>query len=233
MVAPGEHGPMVPVTMAETIEPGHAVAITVVTVLHRRHEVVQARESLAVDPYPGRLYRDQPQGGADHDAGQAHSAGGGPEQLRVGVLGHGEGPGGRDQGQLHHVVGETAVAVMVLPVDVRRDRTTDRHITGPRRDRDEPPRRNDVPHQVVQADATTDVDRSRRIVELPDVGESGRLDGEPSTALRRVSVAPAQASGDDAAGLRAECAGDGGSVDRAVDPGPGGCSAAPSGELSM
>ncbi len=92
------------------------------------------------------------------------------------------------------------VAMVVLSVDVRGDGTADRDIAGPRRHRHEPARRNEAPHQVVQADAPTDLDRPHDLVQRADVAESRCVDGEPTGALRGVAVAPPEAAGDDAAG---------------------------------
>ena len=59
------------------------------------------------------------------------------------------------------VPGEAAVAMVVLPVDVRGDGASDGDVAGAGCHRHEPAGRNEVPHQVVQADAPTDLDRAR------------------------------------------------------------------------
>ena len=58
-----------------------------------------------------------------------------------------------------------------------------------------------MPHQIVQTDAATDLDRPRGLVQRSDVAEGRRDEGEPSAALRGIAVAPSQAPGDDTAGM--------------------------------
>ena len=54
---------------------------------------------------------------------------------------------------------------MVLPVDVRSDGSAHGDVAGPGRHRDEPACWDQVPHQLVQADAGADLDRLRGLVQ--------------------------------------------------------------------
>ena len=58
-----------------------------------------------------------------------------------------------DERHFDHVPAETAVAVVILPVDIRRDCAANGDVAGARRHRDEPALRNQAAHQLVKADA--------------------------------------------------------------------------------
>src|ERR1700758_2290123 len=58
--------------------------------------------------------------------------------------------GGGQQVHAAHVVAEAARAVMVLAVDVARDRATDRDLAGARQHRDPQPERQRGLHQLVE-----------------------------------------------------------------------------------
>ena len=227
MVATRENRPIATVSVADTVEPGDAVTVADVGFDHGRYQVIEPGEPLGVHPHPRRLDRNQPQDGADNDTGEAHTTGCGPEQLWVSIRGDGDHATRRDEGHLHDVPDEAAVAMMVLSVDVCGDGTADGDIAGSGRHRYEPARGDETPHQIMQAHAPADLDRSRRLVQFADAAKACRVEDEPARALRGVPVTPPQAPGDDTTGLGAERGQNGGRVRRTANQGGGGCGPPP------
>ena len=132
---PATHG----TSAGGAVDPGDGVAVPVVAFAHARHEVVEVRAAFLVDGDQRRLDRDEVEGRVEDHAGEAHAAGGGPEDLG--------GLGGRDrqhvaaageQRERVHVAAERAVDVVALAVDVRGDRAADGDVPRARGDRDEP-----------------------------------------------------------------------------------------------
>ncbi len=127
VVAPGQHRPAEGPAPGQAVDPGHRVAVAVVARLHAGQGVVEVGGPFGVDPDARRLDRGEPQRGRGHDPGQAHPAGGGPEQVPAfGVVGVALGvevePSGRGgQRQRRDVLGEAPVPMVVLAVDVGGD----------------------------------------------------------------------------------------------------------------
>ena len=135
-----------------------------------------------------------------------------------------------DEGQFEHVPGEAAVAVVIFPVDIRRDGTTDADVSGARCHWDEPAHRNQAAHQLVKADTAPYFDRPCALVQRTNVAQSGRVDCESTRALCGIAVTSPQSPGDDSAGPSLEQLADGGYVYRAGDQSGGGSGSAPAGQ---
>jgi hypothetical protein len=99
---------------------------------------------------------------------------------------------GRDQRHPLHVLAEAAVAVVVLAVHVARDRAAHRHLSRPRRDRQEPAERQHRRRQPVERYARLHRDRAALHVERQQPVQPGRVDHEAAGVLGGVAVRPAE-----------------------------------------
>ena len=94
---------------------------------------------------------------------------------------------------------EGPVRVVVLPVDVARDRAADGDEPGPGCHRDEPTQRDDLAQQAVEADAGIDRGDTGGRIDADRIGTGEQLDDRTSAVLRRIAVRPAETAGDDTA----------------------------------
>ena len=129
------------------------------------------------------------------------------------------------------MLGEAPFDVVVLAVDVGRERATDRHVAGARGHRHEPTEGDDSAHQLVEAETGVGRHSACLHVEGAQGGEPGHVEHRAAGVLRGVAVAAAQAARDDTALARrlerdTDLLGDGGPEDR----GPRRGGAAPTGQ---
>ncbi|MCZ7587723.1 MAG: hypothetical protein M5U27_02430 [Gaiella sp.] len=180
----------------EAVDPGDRVPVAVVA-RESCEGVVEIDGSFGVDGHPGGVDGDEPDGGTGGDAGQAETASGRLEdvgrRLRIDTQ---DVSGWGDQLEGLHVGREGAIDVMVLPVDVARERPADAHHLRPRRDGREEPERERPPHERVQRHAGADGGGAGLDVDRLHAVEPERVDDEPSRALRRVSVRSPAPAGD-------------------------------------
>ena len=135
----------------EAVEPGNRVARLLMR-FEQLEALVESGGGLRAGDHHGTRDRDELQLGFENDSGQAHAAAGGPEQFRVvGRAAAHDFAVGQHQGQFTHMLTETAVPVMVLAMDVRRDRTADTDHGGARQNRQEPASGHDFPQDFAQA----------------------------------------------------------------------------------
>jgi hypothetical protein len=193
MVATGEHAAPHRPTLRLRVDPRHAVAVVVVALGHGRQQRVEVGDAVGVDRHLAGLDRQQPDGGVEDDAGEAHPADGGPEQrrlhLRADELLR---PIRHQQRERHDVQPERTLAVVVLPVDVAGDGPADGDEPRARRDRHEPPARHDDAQQVVDADPGGHGDRAGGRVEHGLMCGAEQAQHQPTRVLRRIAVAAAQ-----------------------------------------
>ena len=97
------------------------------------------------------------------------------------------------------VVGDAAVDVVVLPVDVGGERAADGDEPRARGDRHEEAERQHEPHEGVEADAGGDADGAARNVDVDHIGERQTVEHRAAGVLRGVAVAPAEPARDDPA----------------------------------
>ena len=135
-----------------------------------------------------------------------------------------------DQVKPANVQTERSVDMVVLAVDVCRDRATDTHEARPWRDRDEVAVGYQFAHQRVERDAGRHRDGVGIPVEMELVDRVAELDDKSAGILRRVAVRPAESARDQSSwtgALDDRCHRQG--VDVLMLRGRGGC-AAPAGE---
>ena len=108
---------------SDAVDPRDRVAVVGVALEHARHHGVEVGAAHVGGAEQRRLHPEQPEDHLGDDAGEPHGAGGAPEQLRIGVGRDGHDALGRVQHERLDVVGEAAVDVVVLPVDVGGERT--------------------------------------------------------------------------------------------------------------
>src|SRR5690606_26923994 len=123
---------------------------------------------------------------------EAHPAGRAPEQCGVRLGGDLDHAGGRVQGEREHVVGEPAVDVVVLAVDVGGDGAADGHVPGTGRDGDEPAERHHAAHDRVEAHARVDTDDPAVEVDLAEAGQHSGVEHGAARVLGGVAVAAAE-----------------------------------------
>ena len=188
-----------PAAGRQQVEPRHRIPEVGFARHHLGHHVVERVEPVRVDRDAARLDREQPERDLEHEAGEAHAADGGPEQLRIAIGSDvDDGRVGQHHPDVGDVVAERSVEVVVLAVDVARDGAADRHVAGTRRDGDEEPEWDEDPQQVVEADAGADGCRAGLLV---DDDRSGRQPEDVAAAvLGRVAVRPTETASDAAAG---------------------------------
>ena len=157
-VAAGDHGPAQSGPAGEAVGPGHGVAVTVVGGRQVGHGLIDVSGTDGVHRYPRGLHRRQLDGRGQDDAGQAHPAGGGPEQPGIILRRHPALAAVRQQQvEPGHVLGEAARDVVVLAVHVRGDRPAHGHLPGPGRHWHEPASGEARHHQLLQADPASQV----------------------------------------------------------------------------
>ena len=138
--------------------------------------------------------------GAQDDAGQAHAADGGPEKIAVFTFrGQVQDAAVGDE-QLHggDVVTKGTGGVVVLAVDIRANSAADGDLAGTRQNRNPQAVRQGGLHELVQGDATVDVDNARLRIDGVDFVERLHVDDEATGVLRGVTVGAAHTAGDDA-----------------------------------
>ena len=168
-----------------------------------RDRLVERVRAVGVRDEVGGLRLGHLDPGAQDNAGQAHAANSGPEQLS-GLTGRlqVQHAAVRHQ-QLHgqHVVAKRARRVVVLTVNIRADRTTDGDLAGTRQHRNPQAIRQGGLHQLVEAHARVDVDNAGIRVDGVDPVQRSHIDDQTATILGGVTIGAAQAAGDDAAAL--------------------------------
>ena len=196
VVAAQQHRPAQRRSAGQTVDPRDGVAVRVVATAEPGHGVVEVGRPLGVDGDVRGLDRDQAERRLGDDAGETHAAGCCPEELGVVV-----GPDlvhalRRAQRDALHVVCEAAVDVMVLAVDVGRQRPAHGDVAGPGRDGDEPAAGHKQAQQGVEARARLDADHAPVEVEVEHPVERGGVDHGAAGVLGRIAVAASQAAGD-------------------------------------
>ncbi len=198
-ITAGDHRPAQAGAAGQAIQPGHGVAVLIVGVRQVGHGVVDVGCPHRVDPHSRCLDLGQLDASTQDDPGQAHSAGGRPEE-----------PGfARRRDATHAAVRqqqveprdmpcEAARQVMVLAMHVRGDGAADRHLTSTWRHRHEPAMRQPRDHKLLQADARFAGHQAADGVQVADPVQSGRHDHHAAIVLRGVVVTAAKAPGDHA-----------------------------------
>ena len=191
----------------DRVEPGAGVGVVVLAAVAVEGDgLVEVRGDVAVGDEVRRLRRCHLDGGAQDDSGQAVAADRRPEQLTLGSVGSQPADLAVGGQQIHrpHVVAEAARAVVVLAVDVARDRAADGDLAGAGQHRHPQPERQRRLHQRVEADAGVEVDQAGVAVDGVDPVQRGHVDDQAAAVLRVVAVGAAQSAGDHAAlaGLR-------------------------------
>ena len=144
----------------------------------------------------------------DDHPGQSHAADRRPEQRGVvgaAAIGR-ERPHRavrRHQRHRPQVRAERAVDVMVLAVDVSRDRAADGHVPRPGRHRHEPAQREQVAHQRLEAQPGRRRDEPGVGVDDPVASESGDVEDVAARDLGGVAVRASEPARDHAAPARA------------------------------
>ena len=163
VIAEREHGATEAGAARHEVDPRHRVPVVVVAGSIRSSRRRDWSIRSVIDQAPTRLDREHPERRVDDDAGEAHPADRRPPQLRIGVVGdrRARRPSASSSVIARDMAPEGAVGVVVLAVDVAGDRAADGDEPGPRRDRDEPAARHEMPQQLVEADTATDGDRAR------------------------------------------------------------------------
>lgn len=82
---------------------------------------------------------------------------------------------------------ERAIVVVVLSMDVGRDRSAYRYLAGARGHRHEPALRDAAPHQLVEGDAGSDADLSVGVYGLDAIDVLG-FEHQTADVLSRVSI---------------------------------------------
>jgi len=127
---------------------------------HARHQVVKINATLSVHQTESRLDLLHPQGRPHDQAGQSHATDSGPKE--VGLRGElTDRAIAAEQVHGNDMAPEAAVHVMVLPMDVRGDRSPDRHLPSTRAHRHKQPKRQQSPHQLIEACTGLDADQRR------------------------------------------------------------------------
>ena len=127
VVAAEQHRPAQGSAARHAVDPRARVAVVGVAGAHAVHDVVEVPCPLGVDPHEHRLDREEAHRHLGHDPGEAHPAGRRPEQLGVAVGADLLDALRRVQRRRLHVVGEAALDVVVLAVDVGGERSAHRH----------------------------------------------------------------------------------------------------------
>ena len=160
--------------------------------------IVEVGGDVAVGDEVRRFGRCHLDGGPQDDSSQSVASDGGPEQLcgrpfrgdrvHLAVC--------RQQVHRPDVVAEAAGTVMVLAVDVATDRTADRHLSGAGQHRNPQALREGGLHQLVEADASVDVNDARGDVHRVDPVQCGHIDDQSTAVLGVVTIGPTQSAGD-------------------------------------
>ena len=138
-VALDQHRPAQRAPPGQEVDPCHRVAVPPASFGQQREERVEIGHPIGVDPEQARLDRVQADRRLDDRAGQAHAPARGPERLGIVVGGQRSAAAvGLRQHQRLDVGAEAPGGVMVLAVDIGRDRPPDGDVTGAGRHRHEP-----------------------------------------------------------------------------------------------
>ena len=196
----GEHGPARGPTPGHEVDPRDRVVVPGVTLGHQPQDLVEVPGAIGVDEEPARLDPGAPEGRVDHRAGEAHTAGGRPEELGITI---GSDLDDLSRGELESegvdVVAPRALVVVVLAVDVGGDGTSDRDVPRPRGDGHEGTLRDEREEQPIDAGPGLGGDRH---VIGGGVGGDGEgidvdgLDHHPPGVLGGVAVAAPEPPGD-------------------------------------
>ena len=169
---------------------------------HPGHARVQVRRPLGVHEHPRRLDGYQSQRRVGDDPGEAHAARGRPEQLGIlvratfHVLGRGDKP------ESFHVRADRPVLMVVLAVDIARDRAANGHVSRAGSHRYEKAPRHDDTQQRVEGAAGLHPDTAREMVQVHDPAEPGAVEDRPAGALGGVPVRAPEAPRQVVTGLR-------------------------------
>ncbi len=171
------------------VDPGHRVVVAVIAGLHQGQRLVEVAGAIGVHRELAGLDAVEPERGVEHDAGEAHAAGGGPEQLGsdAGVTTW-QPPDGVAMVRRGHGIAPRAHLVVVLPVDVRRDRAADGHLAGPRRHRHEPAPGHQLHEQLVEAGPGGRGGQPLLLIERQQASDPGGIGHQPTGVLGWVAI---------------------------------------------
>jgi hypothetical protein len=150
MIAAGDHAPPAGV---DAVDPRNAVAVAVIVGDHARHHCIEVLGPLGVHADPGTGHRDEIEGGLGDHPGEPHAGDRRPELIRRVILRPQDPLAAKaiDQPHLVHMRAEGAGDVVVLAMDVGRDRAAHADHPGTRGHRHEEAARDDRAHDCVQA----------------------------------------------------------------------------------
>ena len=108
----------------------------IVTMRHLVNQDINIATANRIDSAETRFDWDQRKRGLKNDPRQSHSADGGPEECWI-LIGTNfmDRSVGQHQGQATNMISETALNMMILTVNIGSDRSTNRHETSSRCDR--------------------------------------------------------------------------------------------------
>ena len=148
---------------------------TGVTIAASSVEVVGAS---GIDDASTCLDRNHLDRGLDDRTGEPHTPDGGPEQVWMAIRANLDvGTIGQQHGDALHVIAERALTMVVLPMNVARDRSPDRYESRPRGHRHEVATRHGDAQQIVDADTRSDRHSMGGFVEDCITGRPGQRGG--------------------------------------------------------
>ena len=175
----------------EAVDPGDGVAAEALLLLEAREDLFEVLPAPLDDAHPRRLERQERQARGEDDAGQPHAADRGVEGL--GVLRGGAAERlarGEEERQLVDVAADRPVDVVVLAVDVGRERAADGDEAGARDDREEEAARKQEREEPRERRAPLAGEGPPLRVEREDPLEPLGQDDGAGAVQRRVAVAP-------------------------------------------
>ena len=188
------------------IEPGGGIGVVVLrTIRVEGNGFFQVIGAIRIRDEVGGLRLGHADGSAQDDAGKAHAADGGPEELTAGVIvaalwGEVEYAAISNQ-QLdgNYVVAKGTGGVVVLAVDIGADGAADGDLAGARQDRNPQAIGQRGLHELVEGDATIDIDKRGLRVNGVDLVQLLHVDDQAAAILGGVTIGASHAAGDDAA----------------------------------
>ena len=201
VITSGEHAPS---RRCDAVDPRDRIPVVVIALDHASHHVVEVRAPHGVHAHTRRLDRKETERRFDDHSRQAHSTDSGPEHF------FGRRVRGRqnqllarpvDNTHRDNVTSETTFDVVVLAVNVGRDRPTDGDESSARRDGDEKTGRHDRSQNLV--DARASICRHGAAIDIKfEPVQARHVENCGPTALCCVAVTATEASREHTPGTR-------------------------------
>ena len=167
--------------------------------------LIQAVGHIAIGNKVGGFGLRHPNLRPHNNAGQPHTADGGPEQGAVGIITAAlrlkmeDTAVGNQQFHGHHMIAEGAGRMVVLAMNIGANSTTNSDLASARQNRNPQAIRQCCLHQLIQRHTAVDINNGAVGIDGVDLVESLHIDNQATGVLCRIAIRAAHTAGDNTA----------------------------------